>query len=130
MHGIAHDTIEFVQGIITTEMNSATDNPIVFAERGETVSAGNFHGEYPAKALDYLAIGVHELASMSERRVARLCNPAYSELPAFLVTLRLFNTWTIELVPGEGGGSQLRLYDRSLHRGRSGLREQDAVSPG
>eukprot|EP00090_Calanus_glacialis_P010774 TRINITY_DN1923_c0_g1_i1.p1 TRINITY_DN1923_c0_g1~~TRINITY_DN1923_c0_g1_i1.p1 ORF type:complete len:693 (-),score=180.37 TRINITY_DN1923_c0_g1_i1:97-1956(-) len=85
VHGISHDTIDFVRGIITTEMNSATDNPIVFAERGETISAGNFHGEYPAKALDYLAIGVHELASMSERRVERLCNPAYSELPAFLV---------------------------------------------
>ena len=85
VHGVAHDTIDFVRGIITTEMNSATDNPIVFAERGETISAGNFHGEYPAKALDYLSIGVHELASMSERRVERLCNPAYSELPAFLV---------------------------------------------
>jgi len=85
VHGVSHDTIDFVRGIITTEMNSATDNPIVFAERGETISAGNFHGEYPAKALDYLSIGVHELASMSERRVERLCNPAYSELPAFLV---------------------------------------------
>ena len=58
---------------------------IVFADRGEIISAGNFHGEYPAKALDYLAIGVHELASMSERRIERLVNPAYSELPAFLV---------------------------------------------
>jgi len=85
VHGITHDTIDFVRGIITTEMNSATDNPIVLAERGETISAGNFHGEYPAKALDYLAIGVHELAAMSERRVERLVNPAYSELPAFLV---------------------------------------------
>ena len=93
VHGIAHDTIEFVQGIITTEMNSATDNPIVFAERGETVSAGNFHGEYPAKALDYLSIGVHELASMSERRIERLCNPAYSELPAFLVTFYHSHAW-------------------------------------
>eukprot|EP00094_Tigriopus_californicus_P002889 TCALIF_02786-PA protein Name:"Similar to Hal Histidine ammonia-lyase (Mus musculus)" AED:0.17 eAED:0.17 QI:40/0.36/0.41/1/0.72/0.75/12/0/632 len=74
VHGIVHDTIEFVRGIITTEMNSGTDNPIVFAERKETVSAGNFHGEYPAKALDYLAIGIHELASMT-----------YSELPAFLI---------------------------------------------
>ena len=64
VHGITHDTIEFVRGIITTEINSATDNPIVFAERGETISAGNFHGEYPAKALDYLSIGVHELAAM------------------------------------------------------------------
>ncbi len=85
VHGITHDTIEFVRGIITTEMNSCTDNPIVLADRGETISAGNFHGEYPAKALDYLAIGVHELAAMSERRIERLVNPAYSELPAFLV---------------------------------------------
>ncbi|CAG7828625.1 unnamed protein product [Allacma fusca] len=85
VHGITHDTIDFVRGVITTEMNSATDNPIVFAERNEIISAGNFHGEYPAKVLDYLAIAVHELASMSERRIERLVNPALSELPAFLV---------------------------------------------
>lgn len=48
---------------------------IVFAERGEIISAGNFHGEYPAKVLDYLAVAVHELASMSERRIERLVNP-------------------------------------------------------
>uniref|UniRef100_A0A673MPW5 Histidine ammonia-lyase n=1 Tax=Sinocyclocheilus rhinocerous TaxID=307959 RepID=A0A673MPW5_9TELE len=85
VHGIVNDTIEFVKKIINTEINSATDNPMVFAERGETISGGNFHGEYPAKALDYLAIGVHELASISERRIERLCNPSLSELPAFLV---------------------------------------------
>ncbi|KAM4675249.1 histidine ammonia-lyase isoform 2-T2 [Discoglossus pictus] len=86
VHGVVNDTIAFVKNIITTEINSATDNPMVFAERGETISGGNFHGEYPAKALDYLAIGVHELASISERRIERLCNPSLSELPAFLVT--------------------------------------------
>uniref|UniRef100_A0A8C8FQB7 Histidine ammonia-lyase n=1 Tax=Oncorhynchus tshawytscha TaxID=74940 RepID=A0A8C8FQB7_ONCTS len=85
VHGVANDTIAFVKSILTTELNSATDNPLVFAERGETISGGNFHGEYPAKALDYLAIGVHELASMSERRTERLVNPSLSELPAFLV---------------------------------------------
>ncbi|XP_056908589.1 histidine ammonia-lyase [Takifugu flavidus] len=85
VHGIANDTINFVQNIINTEINSATDNPMVFAERGETISGGNFHGEYPAKALDFLSIAVHELASISERRVERLCNPSLSELPAFLV---------------------------------------------
>ncbi|XP_018495253.1 histidine ammonia-lyase [Galendromus occidentalis] len=85
VHGIVHDTIDFVRRIITTEMNSATDNPLVFVERNEIISGGNFHGEYPAKALDYLAIAVHELASMSERRTERLVNPALSELPAFLV---------------------------------------------
>ncbi|KAF4791557.1 Histidine ammonia-lyase [Turdus rufiventris] len=86
VHGIVNDTIAFVKDIITTEINSATDNPMVFAEREETISGGNFHGEYPAKALDYLAIGVHELAAISERRIERLCNPSLSELPAFLVT--------------------------------------------
>nr|XP_020862122.1 histidine ammonia-lyase isoform X2 [Phascolarctos cinereus] len=85
VHGVANDTIAFVKDIIMTEINSATDNPMVFAKRGETISGGNFHGEYPAKALDYLAIGVHELAAISERRIERLCNPSLSELPAFLV---------------------------------------------
>ncbi|XP_024203778.1 histidine ammonia-lyase isoform X2 [Pan troglodytes] len=85
VHGVVNDTIAFVKNIITTELNSATDNPMVFANRGETISGGNFHGEYPAKALDYLAIGIHELAAISERRIERLCNPSLSELPAFLV---------------------------------------------
>ncbi|RXM35863.1 Histidine ammonia-lyase [Acipenser ruthenus] len=63
VHGVVNDTIAFVKNIIDTEINSATDNP----------------------ALDYLAIGVHELAAISERRIERLCNPSLSELPAFLV---------------------------------------------
>ncbi|VDL74985.1 unnamed protein product [Nippostrongylus brasiliensis] len=84
VHGIVHDTIEFVRDIITTEMNSATDNPLVFADREEIISGGNFHGEYPAKALDYLAIAVHELAQMSERRLERLVNNQLSGLPTFL----------------------------------------------
>ncbi|KAF8565753.1 hypothetical protein P879_06408, partial [Paragonimus westermani] len=57
---------------------------LVFSERGEVISAGNFHGEYPAKVLDYLGIAVNELANISERRIDRLINPAYSQLPAFL----------------------------------------------
>ncbi|XP_047018138.1 histidine ammonia-lyase [Ictalurus punctatus] len=85
VHGVANDTVAFVKNILNTELNSATDNPLVFSERGITISGGNFHGEYPAKALDFLAIGVHELASISERRIERLCNPLLSNLPAFLV---------------------------------------------
>eukprot|EP00928_Gymnodinium_smaydae_P092464 TRINITY_DN76347_c0_g1_i1.p1 TRINITY_DN76347_c0_g1~~TRINITY_DN76347_c0_g1_i1.p1 ORF type:complete len:596 (+),score=89.34 TRINITY_DN76347_c0_g1_i1:56-1843(+) len=160
VHGVVHDTVGFVKGILTTEMNSATDNPMVFtgeadlpdevntsplsasrkrsasdaeldavlnsestnetdpvkrkmaqeikrlremiekkedsvhkSERhtfyrgqgGFIISGGNFHGEYPAKALDMLAIGVTELANISERRLERLCNPQLSDLPAFLV---------------------------------------------
>mmetsp|Transcript_29558 Transcript_29558/g.32908 ORF Transcript_29558/g.32908 Transcript_29558/m.32908 type:complete len:127 (+) Transcript_29558:1109-1489(+) len=58
---------------------------MVFNETGDILSGGNFHGEYPAKALDYLAIATHELGSISERRIERLCNKNLSELPAFLV---------------------------------------------
>ena len=57
----------------------------VLSTHGAIMSGGNFHGEYPAKALDYLAIGVHELAAISERRIERMCNPSLSGLPAFLV---------------------------------------------
>ncbi|KAI9183633.1 hypothetical protein H9P43_004551 [Blastocladiella emersonii ATCC 22665] len=85
VHGASADTVEMVREVITTEMNSATDNPMCFAETSSIVSAGNFHGEYPAKFLDYLTIGVHELASISERRIERLINPTLSGLPAFLV---------------------------------------------
>ena len=173
VHGIVHDTIQFVKGIVEVEMNSATDNPMVFTgsanvvedtpegpqhiwppmpkgsngattpplngedksdeafsdidaaneeirrlrakmRRGSSfsgappqrstqqkkhkdtfydapggcgfvISGGNFHGEYPAKALDYLAIGVSEIAAISERRIERLVNPSLSNLPAFLV---------------------------------------------
>jgi len=167
VHGICNDTVDFVSKILTTELNSATDNPMVFtneqinaevpfgfdmkipenendlstklevearitspmkaaspsaeisdleaakkeiamlrkavAEKrdygffkknsdlqsvngnGAIMSGGNFHGEYPAKALDYLAIGISELAAISERRIERLCNPSLSGLPAFLV---------------------------------------------
>lgn len=84
VHGIVNDTVDFVRGILSTEMNSATDNPMVFADRGEIISGGNFHGEYPAKALDYLTIAIHEIGSISERRLERLINPTCSELPAFL----------------------------------------------
>jgi histidine ammonia-lyase len=86
VHGVVIDTINFAKELISTEMNSATDNPMVMSHRNELISGGNFHGEYPAKALDYLAIGVHELANISERRIERLVNCAYSEgLPSFLV---------------------------------------------
>ena len=155
VHGIVEDTLRFVEGIITCEMNSSTDNPMVFlgppsfypgvepgsprprhmslneqsgissnldditdleeAKReiarmrlllsnggaraksglfsstllktsgGFVISGGNFHGEYPSKALDFLAIAVGEISNISERRIERLVNPQLSGLPAFLV---------------------------------------------
>lgn len=59
---------------------------------GFVISGGNFHGEYPAKALDYLTIGIGEVGSISERRIERLCNPTLSDLPAFLVSEGGLNT--------------------------------------
>jgi histidine ammonia-lyase len=67
------------------ESASATDNPLVFAETGDVISGGNFHGAPLAFAFDYAAIGIVDLMSMSERRTDRLVNPDKSEgLPAFL----------------------------------------------
>jgi histidine ammonia-lyase len=88
VHGAVRDTLEFCRRTFTIEMNSAVDNPLVFAgagEEGDIISGGNFHGEPLAFALDYLAIVLSALAGISERRIERLVNPALSEsLPPFL----------------------------------------------
>jgi histidine ammonia-lyase len=84
VHGAVRDAIEFAARTVAIELNSATDNPMVFAESGELVSGGNFHGEPVALAADVLAIAMAELGSISERRTERLVNPALSGLPAFL----------------------------------------------
>jgi histidine ammonia-lyase len=70
--------------VIAIEMNAATDNPMVFAETGEMLSGGNFHGEPVAIACDVMAIAAAELGAISERRTERLVNPALSDLPPFL----------------------------------------------
>ena len=85
VHGPARDTVEYVKKMLEIEMNSATDNPMVFAEEEELISGGNFHGESVAFLMDFLKIAVAELGNISERRIERLVNPALSELPAFLV---------------------------------------------
>jgi histidine ammonia-lyase len=86
VHGAARDAIAFATRTLQIEANAATDNPMVFAETGEIVSGGNFHGAPVAVAADLLAIAVTQLATISERRADRLVNPALSELPAFLTT--------------------------------------------
>jgi len=85
VHGPVRDTLEYAENMLTIEMNSATDNPMVFAEDGELISGGNFHGQSIAFVMDFLKIAVAELGNISERRTERLVNPALSELPAFLV---------------------------------------------
>jgi histidine ammonia-lyase len=86
VHGACRDLLDYVEATVAVELNAATDNPLVLLEERAIVSAGNFHGQPLAFALDALALAVAELASISERRVERLVNPNLSEgLPPFLV---------------------------------------------
>ena len=86
VHGAARQALQFVRDTVTIEANSATDNPMVFADTGDVVSCGNFHGAPIAVAADLLAAAVVPLATISERRTGRLVDPALSGLPAFLTT--------------------------------------------
>ena len=83
VHGAARDAFEHVRRVLEIELNSATDNPMVFAD-GRVVSGGNFHGAPIAVVFDYLAAALTDLASISERRQARLVDASLSGLPAFL----------------------------------------------
>lgn len=84
VHGAAREALAWVRGILNVEMNAATDNPMVFAESGEIVSGGNFHGAPVALGADVLVLALAQLATISERRSERLVNPSLSGLPAFL----------------------------------------------
>jgi histidine ammonia-lyase len=84
VHGAARDALSYTTRTVDVEMNAATDNPMVFAETGELLSGGNFHGEPVAMAADVIAIAVAEIGAISERRIERLVNPTLSGLPAFL----------------------------------------------
>lgn len=85
VHGASRDAIAYVLKVLETEMNSSTNNPLIFPETGEFLLGGNFHGQPVALAMDFLAIAVSELADISERRIERLVNPQLSGLPAFLI---------------------------------------------
>ena len=84
VHGAAREALSWIRHIVGIEMNAATDNPMVFADTGDIVSGGNFHGAPLALAADLLVMAVAQLATISERRSERLVNPALSGLPAFL----------------------------------------------
>ncbi|MFN3429022.1 MAG: histidine ammonia-lyase [Candidatus Sericytochromatia bacterium] len=85
VHGATRDTIAYARGIFHIEINAVTDNPLIFADREEAVSAGHFHGQPLALPLDFLGIAIAELGSISERRTERMVNPSLSNgLPAFL----------------------------------------------
>ncbi len=85
VHGASWDAFAYVDNVIRVEMNSSTENPLIFPESEEFLSGGNFHGQPLALACDFLGIAIAELANISERRIERLVNPQLSGLPAFLV---------------------------------------------
>jgi histidine ammonia-lyase len=85
IHGASRDAIHHVRGIVETEINSTTTNPLIFCDTDEVLLGGNFHGQPIALAADYLTIALSEFASVSERRIERLVNPQLSGLPAFLI---------------------------------------------
>jgi histidine ammonia-lyase len=87
VHGAVRGALAHARDVVETETGSGTDNPLVFADAGEVLSGGNFHGAPVGFALDYAAIVLTDLASISERRTERLVNPDLNEgLPPFLTT--------------------------------------------
>ncbi len=84
VHGASKDTITHVYNVVTTEINSVTDNPNVFPDEDKIISGGNFHGQPLALVMDFLAIALAELANISERRTYQLIS-GQRNLPAFLV---------------------------------------------
>jgi len=82
--GACFESFHYARQVLEIEVNSATDNPLIFPETGESLSGGNFHGQSAGMALDFLALGLTVLGSVAERRVARLVDGHLSELPAFL----------------------------------------------
>jgi len=86
IHGASKDALAYVVEKINIEINSVTDNPIIFPDERDVFSGGNFHGQPIALSLDFLAIALSEIANVSERRIERLVNPQLSGLPSFLTS--------------------------------------------
>ncbi len=85
VHGASRDAIGYGEGVVAIELNSATDNPLIFPDQDEVLTGGHFHGQPVALAMDFLGIALSELANISERRIERLVNATYSNgLPMFL----------------------------------------------
>jgi len=93
VHGASREAIGFVRQVLQTEINSATDNPLILPELSESFSAGHFHGQPVALAMDFLGLAVSELGNISERRTARLMNKNENfGLPAYLIEQSGLNT--------------------------------------
>ncbi|MFE7061271.1 histidine ammonia-lyase [Sutcliffiella sp. NPDC057660] len=84
VHGASWQVLGYVKEKLEIEMNAATDNPLIFGDGEKVISGGNFHGQPIAFAMDFLKLGMAELANISERRIERLVNPQLNDLPPFL----------------------------------------------
>jgi histidine ammonia-lyase len=84
VHGASRDALEYVENVVSIEINSANDNPLIFPKDKEHLEGGNFHGQPIALAMDFAAIALSELANISERRIERMVNGSLSGLPRFL----------------------------------------------
>jgi histidine ammonia-lyase len=85
VHGASRDGVQYVKNVIQIEINSVTDNPLIFPAEGEAISGGNFHGQPVALAMDFFGMAMAEIGNISERRTARLVDGKLSGLPPFLV---------------------------------------------
>ena len=85
VHGASKDAVNYVLDKVNIEINSVTDNPVIFSETGEAISGGNFHGQPMALSFDFLGIALSEIADIAERRIERMVNSSLSGLPSFLV---------------------------------------------
>jgi histidine ammonia-lyase len=84
VHGAVRDALAYARNVFEIEMNSVTDNPLIFARDSEVISGGNFHGQPLSTALDLMAIAMTQLGGICERRIDRMVNPLTSDLPPFL----------------------------------------------
>jgi histidine ammonia-lyase len=82
--GACWQTLHYAKEKLTTEINAVTDNPLIFSDNNRVISGGNFHGQPIAFTMDFLKLGIAELANIAERRIERLVNPQLNDLPAFL----------------------------------------------
>jgi len=133
VHGASRDALAYLRRVLEIEINSVTDNPLVFVEGERVVSGGNFHGQPVAIALDLATIAVAELADISEARVERLVNGHTSGLPAFLVAEPGMNSgfmvaqYTAAALVTE---NRLRSSPASVHSAQTSAGMEDHVSMG
>ena len=133
VHGAVRDALAQVRATITIELNSATDNPLVFADTDEVISGGNFHGQPLAMAADQLAVALATLGGISERRIEQMTNPQTSQLPAFLVREAGLNSgFMILQVTAAALASEMKMFavPHSVDSIPTSANQEDYVSMG